>query len=368
MRTFSTLPAASGPAPPGIDAPRDSAPVQTREPSIPPPECYTGEIGACSRFLLQCSLIFDQQPTSYATDRAKLAFLVNLLRGRAGEWANSLWEAQSPVLASFATFTDEMKKVFDQPFRNMGLAHQLLSLRQKAQSVAEFSIEFRILASESGWNELALKSAFLRGLSNEMRDQLATWDEPDSLESLINLAIRIDNRLWERRKERKFTASPRCAPAQPVPNWTVSTAPVPSTAPEDGEPMQLGRTRLSSEERSRRVTQGCCIYCGQSGHFISQCPVRPKNARAPAASYALVSDTRVPSTSQHRVCLPAHISCLAGVISVGVLVDSGADENFIDREFAQTINCPLTPVNSSRPVKAINNSLIETVTHQTAAL
>lgn len=57
-------------------------------------------------------------------------------------------------------------------------------------SVAQFSIEFWILAAESEWNEVASKSAFIKGLSEEIKDQLATQDEPDSLESLISLSIR----------------------------------------------------------------------------------------------------------------------------------------------------------------------------------
>lgn len=105
-----------------------------------------------------------------------------------------------------------MKKVFDLPFRNMCSAHRLLTLSQKTQSVAEFSIEFRILTSESSWNELAIKSAFLKGLSKI--SFLATRDEPDSLESLINLAIGINNRLRERQVERKATIPPRLAPRQ----------------------------------------------------------------------------------------------------------------------------------------------------------
>lgn len=33
--------------------------------SIYAPEYYTGEVGTCSRFLLQHTLVFDQQPSAY---------------------------------------------------------------------------------------------------------------------------------------------------------------------------------------------------------------------------------------------------------------------------------------------------------------
>lgn len=43
---------------------------------------------------------------------------------------------------------------------------------------------------------------FIQGLSEDIKDKLADRDETDSLETLISLSIRLDNRLRERRRER----------------------------------------------------------------------------------------------------------------------------------------------------------------------
>lgn len=40
------------------------------------------------------------------------------------------------------------------------------------------------------------------------------------------------------------------------------------------EPMQIGRTRLTPEERQRRRKEGRCLYCGLLGHFLAACPVK----------------------------------------------------------------------------------------------
>ncbi len=40
----------------------------------------------------------------------------------------------------------------------------------------------------------------------------------------------------------------------------------------DPEPMQVGRARLSREEKERRRSQGLCMYCGAAGHFASHLP------------------------------------------------------------------------------------------------
>lgn len=39
--------------------------------------------------------------------------------------------------------------------------------------------------------------------------------------------------------------------------------------------MQLDTTRLTFTEWQNRLTLGLCIYCGDGGHAITTCPVRP---------------------------------------------------------------------------------------------
>ena len=94
------------------------------------------------------------------------------------------------------------------------VAKKLFSLSQGLKSVADFSIDFRIAAAESGWGEKELKGIFLKSLSEELKDELASRDEPNSLEALISLAIKIDGRLKERDKERLLcrASRPECGP------------------------------------------------------------------------------------------------------------------------------------------------------------
>lgn len=73
-------------------------------------------------------LVFDQQPSSYSSNRSCIAYVINLPRGKAVEWASALWESGSPALASFEAFTTEMRRVFDQPFKFEDSAPRLFSL------------------------------------------------------------------------------------------------------------------------------------------------------------------------------------------------------------------------------------------------
>ncbi|KAK7916542.1 hypothetical protein WMY93_012303 [Mugilogobius chulae] len=269
--------AASSSAQPEASPPPPAAPIPPqREPHIPTPERYSGDLGACGRFLLQCSLVFDQQPHTYATDKSRIAFVISLLSGKASQWATAAWESNSEIFQSFVAFTNEMRKLFDHPLKGKEAAKRLLALNQGSASVAQYAIDFRILANESGWDDTALQSVFLRGLTDNVKDELAARDDTAGLDELISLAIRLDNRLRERRRERvsrqplsrgHYATSPSPASSS-VP---ISLPPVPSSyskPPDAEEPMQLGRARLTQAERQRRQKSGLCIYCDPSRQFI----------------------------------------------------------------------------------------------------
>lgn len=273
---------ASGPPPSAAQQ------AQPREPFIPTPGRYSGELGLCKQFIHQCMLVFDQQPLTYGSDRSRVAFVMSLLSGKASVWAVALANSDSPVCNTLDSFTAEMLRVFDHPLQGKEASNRLLSLRQGSGSVSAYSIDFRILATECGWDDKALQGIFFRGLSENVKDELAARDETSTLEELISLSIRLDNRLRERRRERavrpSFPITNTCSrlpnqhePPPAFPHQDSSSVPAPTTASSPEEPMQLGRLRLTQEERQRRLSRGLCVYCGQAGHILLNCPTRPKD-------------------------------------------------------------------------------------------
>ena len=186
-------------------------------------------------------------------------------------------------------FLEEFRRVFDHPTEGSDPAGRLHAIRQGTRSVADYTLEFRTLATDSGWDDTALRSAYQRGLSEEIKDLLVR-DRPASLNELATLAHRLDDRLRERRLER---AQLREGPSRKTPTHcgehqyhktSVTTNPIsfPSgteeNRPTEGdEPMQLGRARLTPDVREKRFRERLCFYCGEGGHILCTCPTRPKD-------------------------------------------------------------------------------------------
>lgn len=154
-----------------------------------------------------------------------------------------------------------MKRAFQHPASRGDVDHHLLNLSQGTRSAADFAIEFRTLVTKSGWDQRALRATFHHALSPELKDELAFRD-PD-LESLIDVAIRVNHHLRERQRERQRETSLLDAAS------VVKLSPLPGDLEE---PMQLGGTRISQGERNRRIRKRCCLYCKKPGHFCTDCP------------------------------------------------------------------------------------------------
>ncbi|KAL0199034.1 hypothetical protein M9458_007574, partial [Cirrhinus mrigala] len=214
---------------------------------------------AFSDFILQYSLYFEMQPHHFRTDRAKVAFIISLLSGRALSWVRALWQSNSPLFNDLKAFTAHFKEVFSTSSDELSTSDQLFRLRQGSSSVGDYTLSFRILAASSGWNETALMSAYRQGLNTSIRQQIAIFEDTMGLETLLRKTAQIAQRL----SACNFFHNPAAA------------SPVSTTNPPTPEPMQVDTYQLSGAERQGRITQGLCLYCGSDAHLLASCPIRP---------------------------------------------------------------------------------------------
>lgn len=66
---------------------------------------------------------------------------------------------------------------------------RIFNLYQGNRSAVELSIEFSVLAAETGFKERALGGAFYNSLNEQMKDEPPTCDEPESLDEPMNIAV-----------------------------------------------------------------------------------------------------------------------------------------------------------------------------------
>ena len=258
--------------------------VYARAPRLAPPEKFSGESGECRPFIVDCEMHFEHSPSDYPTERSRVGFMISHLTGRAKAWATAEWSRDSPICGSLYEFKQALRRVFDPLSSEREKARELSTIRQGMDCVCDYAIRFRTLATDSGWNATALYDVFLKGLSDEIQDLLVPLDLPPDLDSLITLAIRTDYRLQERQRSRHQTGSSvgrrqsRAAANAPSGRRASSfPSPVPQrkiSSEGAEEPMQLGRAKLSTEERRRRLQEGRCFYCGQQGHLLAACPAK----------------------------------------------------------------------------------------------
>ncbi len=206
-------------------------PYHLPEPRINNPPCYSGQPTECRAFLTQCEVIFSLQPTTYAVDRSRIAFVLSLLTGRARDWGVAVWESEASCCERFSDFKEEMIKTFDRSVYGPEASRQLVTLRQGRRSAADYAIEFRTLAATCEWNEQALSACFLEGLSGDIKEEILSRDPPTGLDQLVELAIRLDKRFEMRHRARYSTPEPRTV--APIVSPPAVVSPVP-------DPMELG--------------------------------------------------------------------------------------------------------------------------------
>lgn len=237
---------------------------------LPSPEAFSGEMGKCAGFLLQCSMQFQLLPHVFVTDGVKIAYITQLLRDRALAWAQAQLQACPGM--SYDDFLSRFKSVFDKGSSTEAAGYRLINLKQGKRSMADFSVDFWTLAAQTKWGPEALKTTLLNNIREELKDEIMLRELPASLNALMSLCIQVDDRLRARQSSRRQPFREPLASRDLQPDAREARA----SGTEEEVPMQLGRSRLTPAERQRRFSAGECLYCGHKGHYISACPALAK--------------------------------------------------------------------------------------------
>uniref|UniRef100_A0A8K9UIS2 Gypsy retrotransposon integrase-like protein 1 n=1 Tax=Oncorhynchus mykiss TaxID=8022 RepID=A0A8K9UIS2_ONCMY len=287
-----------------LDPPATSRAFESPEPRINNPPCYSGEPTECRSFLTQCDIVFSLQPNTYSRSTARVAYVISLLIGRAREWGTAIWEARAECINQYQDFKEEMIRVFDRSVFGEEASRALSSLCQGNRSITDYSIEFRTLAVSSGWNEPALLARLLEGFRAEVKDEILSREVPSSVDSLIELAIRIERRVDLRHRAR-------------------------------------GKELALSVERERRITNRLWL---------------------------LVSATTPVSPSRSCTTLSVHLRWTGSSASCSALIDSGAEGCFMDETWAREHDIPLRQLKEPTALFALDGSPLPRIQRETLPL
>ncbi len=236
-------------------------------------------------------------------------------------------------------------------------SRQLLTLKQGSRSTADFAIEFRTIASGSGWNDEALMACFQGGLSGPILDELVTREPATDLESLITMAIRLDNRLRERESTRRKTSPPRLSGnRQPYPARFSSPSSERLEPPED---MQLGAfqtlpCREGSPHEGESLPILRCIWAFPSP--LSRAP--GKRPSPPSYRRAVMGKISAPPPNA-VLSFPVTLSWEGHQHQVRAMIDSGAAGDFLDRSLVRRLGIPSQLLPRPQTVTALDGRPLE---------
>ena len=186
--------------------------VSEKEVKIPLPAFFDGTRGNLKSFLLQVELYMRFHASKFKGGERKVLWVVTLLKGPAFDWiepyvddhmqngANQK-EKTKELIEDWAEFRSELENMFGDIDAEHLAERSLRALRQKG-STSHYAADFRRFSSRVTWGDSALKSQFYEGLKESVKDEIARDERPDNLDDLIELATRIDNRMYEQQLER----------------------------------------------------------------------------------------------------------------------------------------------------------------------
>lgn len=123
--------------------------------------------------------------------------------------------------------------------------------------MADYSITFRILTANSGWNEPALLACFRNGLNPESQLDLTCRDKGLDLNDCIVLVIKLDQHLRGQGQRGPITDGARRRSLQRVTPTSLERG---ARSEElEGELMEVNSSRLPEAEHQWRRSVGLCL-------------------------------------------------------------------------------------------------------------
>ena len=181
---------------------------------LPKPEFFDGTRSKLRGFLTQMDMQFRIIRCGEEAD--KVIYASTYLRGQAFVWFEPYirefnekpikdWgDTTRDIFASYTIFKKKLEATFGDIDATRTAERRLRRLKQTG-SASVYAAEFQQIISHLDWDEDAYIAIFEDGLKDDVKDELVRIERPSELSNMIETAVRIDNRLYERYLQRRET-------------------------------------------------------------------------------------------------------------------------------------------------------------------
>jgi hypothetical protein len=264
----------------------------------------------------------------------KIAEVYCFLEGRAYKWMSGKIRQQTKtgiplrLLRDWPFFVEEFTRYFS-PINRELEGRQKLAKIKHGKSIHEFRSDFDEVREILSWSDAPICAFVMSKLRPEHKRQLYAYQhlfDMSNYEELMKYVLLVDSNMQEVEMDEDIS-HPRVSPQpqkdfrssksfnlprsfrprnkRPYSSFTKASPVVEFSVPQKrsasdvtgAEPPQkkFKKGRLTKEERERRYREGLCVYCGEAGHLVNNCPQLNKSSK----SQALASLTVVPAQSKN---------------------------------------------------------------------
>ena len=247
---------------------------------LPKAEPFDGTRTKLRGFLTQMRMHLHVNQQRLTDEESKVIFVSTHLRGQAWDWfeihireyyekPRADWgTATTDIFASYSNFVAYLNKMFGEINATANAEKKLTTIRQTT-STAAYATLFMQTAAVLGWDDYALIPRYVDGLKSHVKDELARIDRPATMQELIDLTTRFDNRHFERQQEKREVEQWKKNPGRGNRFQPRNSG---HRAPRQDDygprPMELDAARLPDEEQRRRKNDNLCFKCGKPGYRI----------------------------------------------------------------------------------------------------